>query len=49
LEDEKSRAARFARVTAADSFIPLADAAQLVLPDDNEVLEAAVQLLGKRP
>ncbi len=49
LEDEKSRVVSFARVTAADSFIPLADAAQLVLPDENEVLQAAVQLLGKAP
>jgi 2-oxoisovalerate dehydrogenase E1 component len=40
-EDPKTRAVRFARVTAADSFIPLADAATLVLPSEAEVLAAA--------
>ena len=35
----------FARVTSADSFIPLADAANLVLLQEPEIYEAAVGLL----
>jgi 2-oxoisovalerate dehydrogenase E1 component len=37
----------FARVTSADSFIPLADAANLVLLQEPEILEAAVALTTK--
>jgi 2-oxoisovalerate dehydrogenase E1 component len=36
----------FARVTSADSFIPLADAANLVLLQEAEIFEAAVALRG---
>jgi 2-oxoisovalerate dehydrogenase E1 component len=44
-EDPRARKVRFARVTAPDSFIPLAEAAQLVLPDEKEILDGALQLL----
>ncbi len=37
---------RFARVTAPDSFIPLADAANLVLPQEDEIEAAALRLVG---
>jgi 2-oxoisovalerate dehydrogenase E1 component len=40
-EDPTTRGVRFARVTAADSFVPLGDAARLVLPSEDEVLESA--------
>ncbi len=46
LEDPGCREVRQARVTAADSFIPLADASRLVLPDEDEIVEAARALLG---
>lgn len=36
---------RFGRVTAADSFIPLGDAANLVLVDEDEIFDAARKLL----
>jgi 2-oxoisovalerate dehydrogenase E1 component len=35
-----------ARVTSADSFVPLADAANLVLVQEDEILEAAVRVAG---
>jgi 2-oxoisovalerate dehydrogenase E1 component len=38
------RAKPFARVTSADSFIPLADAANLVLLQEPEIYEAAERL-----
>jgi 2-oxoisovalerate dehydrogenase E1 component len=38
------RAKPFARVTSADSFIPLAEAANLVLLQEPEILEAALKL-----
>jgi 2-oxoisovalerate dehydrogenase E1 component len=47
-EHPSGRKVRFGRVTAADSFIPLADAAQLVLPDEKEILEAALELMKGR-
>ena len=34
----------FARVAGADSYIPLGDAANLVLVDENEILAAAREL-----
>jgi len=34
----------FSRVTAADSFIPLGDAARLVLVDEQEIIDAALRL-----
>ncbi len=37
----------FARVTAADSFIPLGDAARLVLPDEAEICRAARALAAR--
>ena len=40
------RAKPFARVTSADSFIPLADAANLVLLQEPEILEAARALIA---
>lgn len=36
----------FSRITAEDSFIPLAEAANLVLPDVNAIVEAALSLVG---
>jgi 2-oxoisovalerate dehydrogenase E1 component len=45
LSDSPSlRSKPFARVTSADSFIPLADAANLVLLQEPEIYEAAVRL-----
>ena len=47
LADSHSPALRdkpFARVTSADSFIPLADAANLVLLQEPEIYEAAERL-----
>ena len=41
------RAKPFARVTSADSFIPLADAANLVLLQESEILEAATALTSR--
>ncbi len=40
---------RFARVTGADSFIPLGDAANLVLVDEDEIFDAARRLLSEAP
>jgi 2-oxoisovalerate dehydrogenase E1 component len=37
---------RFARVTAADSFVPLGDAANLVLVSEAEIEAAALKLCG---
>jgi 2-oxoisovalerate dehydrogenase E1 component len=37
---------RWARVAAADSFIPLGDAANLVLVDEDEIFAAAARLLA---
>lgn len=45
LDDRATRGIPFARVTAADSFTPLADASRLVLPDQKEVIAAASALL----
>jgi len=44
-EDAATHGVRFARVTAADSFTPLADASRLVLPDGDEIHAAALKLL----
>jgi 2-oxoisovalerate dehydrogenase E1 component len=46
LENERTRGARFARVAAADSFVPLAEAATFVLPSEAEIEAAARGLLG---
>lgn len=40
---------RVARVTAEDSFIPLAEAARLVLPDRQRIIEAALNLVAGIP
>ncbi len=45
LEDPATCDVRFARVTAADSFTPLGDASRLVLPDEPEILAAALSLV----
>ena len=42
-------AVRFARVTSADSFIPLGDAANLVLLSENEIVDAALELCARGP
>ena len=39
---------RFMRVNSADSFIPLGDAANLVLVSEEEIYEAALKLVGKK-
>jgi 2-oxoisovalerate dehydrogenase E1 component len=36
------------RVAAADSFVPLGDAADLVLVDDDQIVAAAERLVGSR-
>jgi 2-oxoisovalerate dehydrogenase E1 component len=45
---EDGLTAPFARVTSADSFVPLADAANLVLADEAEIVETARALAAKR-
>jgi 2-oxoisovalerate dehydrogenase E1 component len=42
---DSGSAARFARVTSADSFIPLGEAANLVLLGEDEIVEAAQKLM----
>jgi 2-oxoisovalerate dehydrogenase E1 component len=42
---ESAAGVRFARVTAADCFVPLGDAANLVLPSEDEIYTAARDLL----
>jgi 2-oxoisovalerate dehydrogenase E1 component len=42
------RERRYARVTSADSFIPLAEAANLVLLQEDEILESALSLTAAR-
>jgi 2-oxoisovalerate dehydrogenase E1 component len=46
LDEHADPAVRKARVTGADSYIPLAGAAHLVLPSDEDVLEAGRALLA---
>jgi 2-oxoisovalerate dehydrogenase E1 component len=41
---ERAKGVQTARVTAADCFIPLGDAAELVLVSEAEIVEAALQL-----
>ncbi|MBX3226339.1 MAG: hypothetical protein KIT84_42850 [Labilithrix sp.] len=45
-ENPALRAKPFARVASADSFIPLADAANLVLVSEDEILHAALAVAG---
>jgi 2-oxoisovalerate dehydrogenase E1 component len=47
-ENAATRHIQFGRITAADSFIPLADASKLVLPDEEEIYSAAVALCENR-
>jgi 2-oxoisovalerate dehydrogenase E1 component len=44
LERKDATPERYARVAAADSFVPLAEAANLVLPSEEEIFDAAVDL-----
>ncbi len=44
LEDPSFRGKRYARVSSADSYIPLADAANLVLLSEDEIEHAAIAL-----
>ncbi|HEU4537525.1 MAG TPA: transketolase C-terminal domain-containing protein, partial [Polyangiaceae bacterium] len=46
LEDPEARRVPFARATSADSFVPLADAANLVLVQEDEIMASALRLLG---
>jgi 2-oxoisovalerate dehydrogenase E1 component len=46
LEDAATRHLPFARATSADSFVPLADAANLVLVQEDEIMASALRLLG---
>jgi 2-oxoisovalerate dehydrogenase E1 component len=39
---------RFMRVNSADSFIPLGDAANLVLVSEDEIYDAALKIVGKK-
>jgi len=41
---DRNVSARFARVTSADSFIPLGEAADLVLLGEREIVQAALRL-----
>jgi 2-oxoisovalerate dehydrogenase E1 component len=36
------------RVNSADSFIPLGDAANLVLVSEDEIYDAALKIVGKK-
>jgi len=45
---EQGLAHRCARITAEDSFIPLAEAAALVLPDTGRIAQAALDLVHRR-
>ncbi len=47
LEDASARAVPFARATSADSFVPLADAANLVLVQEDEIVAAAERVCGR--
>ncbi|HVJ90722.1 MAG TPA: thiamine pyrophosphate-dependent enzyme, partial [Labilithrix sp.] len=47
-ENAALRGKPFARVTSADSFIPLAEAANLVLLQEDEIVETALSIAGKR-
>jgi 2-oxoisovalerate dehydrogenase E1 component len=42
---DRGNAVRFARVTAADSFIPLGAAANLVLVSEQEIVDSALRLV----
>jgi len=44
LERRDATPERYARIAAADSFVPLAEAANLVLPAEEEILAAALEL-----
>ncbi|MDF2693490.1 MAG: Branched-chain alpha-keto acid dehydrogenase, component, alpha subunit [Labilithrix sp.] len=48
-ESPALRGKPFARVASADSFIPLAEAANLVLLQEEEIVSAALALTGGRP
>ena len=43
----RERGLKLELVTAHESFVPLGDAANLVLPSEQDVIEAALQLLGR--
>jgi hypothetical protein len=45
-ENPALRSKPFARAASADSFIPLADAANLVLVQEDEILHAALAVAG---
>ncbi|MCA9584870.1 MAG: hypothetical protein KC657_05900 [Myxococcales bacterium] len=47
LEGSRGRPRPFARVASADSFVPLADAANLVLVQEHEIEDAARRLLSR--
>jgi 2-oxoisovalerate dehydrogenase E1 component len=44
---DQARGVEAARVTSADSFIPLGDAADLVLLNEDEIITAAIQLVRR--
>jgi 2-oxoisovalerate dehydrogenase E1 component len=46
---EQGNGERCARITAEDSFIPLAEAANLVLPDAGRIVQGALDLVHRRP
>jgi 2-oxoisovalerate dehydrogenase E1 component len=48
LESPTLRGVPFARVASADSFIPLADAANLVLVQEEEIVSTALGLTGPK-
>jgi 2-oxoisovalerate dehydrogenase E1 component len=45
LDDDQARLRPFARVTSADSFVPIGAAANLVLLQEDEILAAAKRLV----
>jgi 2-oxoisovalerate dehydrogenase E1 component len=47
LEDAEAQMVPFARATSADSFVPLGDAANLVLVQEDEIAAAARRLVGR--
>ncbi|MEZ5249347.1 MAG: hypothetical protein R2713_09115 [Ilumatobacteraceae bacterium] len=45
---EQGYTGRIARLAAEDSFVPLGDAAELVLVGEDDIVDGALRLLGER-
>jgi 2-oxoisovalerate dehydrogenase E1 component len=49
LAEQCGGSVRFSRVTAADTYVPLGAAAQMVLPSEDDIIRAAVALAAEAP